>query len=300
MPTVPLSRLLPAWLLLAAGMAGAFAVLAASLDPTARLAGFAAAWMISTKAATLICLAPDDRKRLGWPRFLAYLICPVMQPRQFLPERKPSASDIRPTVRGVLINLAAGLVFLRAIPALMPEGTPLVLRFWSGLVGAVLLTLFMRFDIAILIFRAFGIAVEKCWYNPIASVTLAEFWGLRWNRIMSGVMREVIFLPLARRIGATLALAAVFLYSGVFHEFVSFAAGGGYGWPTLYFLIQGAGVWLEGRGGFRRVLLRRRWLGRLWTFAVVLLPVTLVCHRPVVDRVLVPMLRDLGVPGLPS
>ena len=82
------------------------------------------------------------------------------------------------------------------------------------------------------------------------------------------------------------------------HEFVSFAADGGWGRPTLYFLLQGAGVWVEGRRGVRRLLLPRPWLGWLWTFAVVLLPVTLVCHQPFADRVLVPMLEDLKVPGI--
>lgn len=296
---IPL-RLLVAWLLLLIGMILVFAALAAPLEPTYRLAGFALGWMIPTKVATLLALDPADRRRLTWPRFLAYLICPVMQPRQFLPERVPSPDDIRPTLLGLVLNLVAGLLFLKVIPTLMPAETPFFLRVWSGLAGACFLTLFVRFDIYILIFRACGIAVEKCWYCPIASTSLGEFWGLRWNRIMTGMMREIIFMPLARRVGGLLALFAVFLYSGVMHEFTSFAGGGGYGRPTLYFLIQGVGVWIEGRRIVRRTLMPRPWLGWVWTFAVVLLPVTLVCHQPFMDNVIVPMLAEMGVPGIES
>src|SRR5262249_18976328 len=264
--TVPLGRLIIAWLVLLAGLAFAFASLASSLAAASKIAGFVLAWMLSSEIATLLCMDPEDRRRLGWGRFLAYLICPVMQPRQFLPERKPSTDDIRPTIPGLLLNLAASLLFLYAIPALMPQSTPFLLRFWSGLVGVTFLLLFVRFDFMVLVFRFFGIALEKCWYCPIAATSLAEFWGLRWNRIMTGMMREVIFMPLARRIGGVAALLVVFLYSGVLHEFVSFAAHGGYGRPTLYFLIQGAGVWLEGRRFFRQLLFPRPWLGWLWTF----------------------------------
>jgi hypothetical protein len=52
------------------------------------------------------------------------------------------------------------------------------------------------------------------------------------------VLREVIFYPVARRA----ALPAVFLYSGFYHEFVSFMARGGYGGPALYFLLKYPGV----------------------------------------------------------
>jgi hypothetical protein len=41
----------------------------------------------------------------------------------------------------------------------------------------------------------------------------------------------VIFLPVARRAGAKVALLAVFLYSGLYHELFSFKANSGYGGP---------------------------------------------------------------------
>ena len=48
----------------------------------------------------------------------------------------------------------------------------------------------------------------------------------------------------------------------------------------------------------RRLLRGRIWLARVWTFAVVVLPLGLFLHRGFVDRYLVPTLVARGVPGL--
>ena len=155
-----------------------------------------------------------------------------------------------------------------------------------------------RLDFWALVFRWLGFAVEKLWDCPVAATSLGDFWGRRWNRIVSGFLREVIFTPVARRAGARAALLAVFLYSGLYHEMVSFLAGSGYGGPMLYFLVQYLGVTAESSGPGRRVLRGRPWLGRAWTLAVVVAPVGLLLHRGFVEGYLVPMLAEAGVPGL--
>jgi alginate O-acetyltransferase complex protein AlgI len=112
------------------------------------------------------------------------------------------------------------------------------------------------------------------------------------------MLREVLFLPLTRRLGGTVALFAVFVYSGLMHEGFSVAALSGYGLPMLYFLIQGVALWLESRRPFRRLLQRRPSLGRLWTAAVVLGPVLLLFHAGFREQVLAPALAGRGVSGL--
>jgi D-alanyl-lipoteichoic acid acyltransferase DltB (MBOAT superfamily) len=143
-----------------------------------------------------------------------------------------------------------------------------------------------------------GFAVEKLWDCPIAATSLGDFWGRRWNRIVSGCLREVVFLPVARRAGAKVALLAVFLYSGLYHELFSFLVRSGYGGPAAYFLVQYLGVALENTRRARRLLRSRSWLARAWTFAVVVFPVGLFLHPKLVDDFLVPMLAAGGVPGL--
>ena len=68
-------------------------------------------------------------------------------------------------------------------------------------------------------------------------------WGKRWNLGFRQLAHELIFRPLYRTLGPETAGFLVFTASGLIHDLViSLPARGGYGLPTLYFLIQGAGV----------------------------------------------------------
>jgi len=250
------------------------------------------------KVASLLCLPPGAWRRFTPLRLLAYGVWPGMQPRQFLKGARASVDAPVPTVRGILMNVVAGAALLLLAPRVLPAATPRAVRFWVALVGFGMLFLVARLDFWALIFRWMGFAVEKLWDCPVAATSLGDFWGRRWNRIVSGFLREVIFTPVARRAGAKAALLAVFLYSGLYHEMVSFLAGSGYGGPMLYFLLQYAGVAAESSGPGRKALRGRPWLGRAWTLAVVMTPVGLVLHRGFVEGYLVPMLAGAGVPGL--
>ena len=251
------------------------------------------------KIASLLCLPPGDWARFTPLRLLAYCLFIGMQPRQFLKGQKTAVGAPLPTVFGFFRNLVTGAALLWLVPRVLPAGTPWVIRFWIALVGFCFLTLFARFDLAALIFRAMGFAVEKLFDCPVAATTLGEFWGRRRRiSVVPGMLREVIFFPVARRVGAKAALFAVFLYSGLYHEFISFLCNSGYGRPTLYFLVQFLGVAVENTRPARRLLRGHPWLGRAWTAAVVVLPVGLVLPPAIVDGFLVPWMAEAGVPGL--
>jgi alginate O-acetyltransferase complex protein AlgI len=268
------------------------------LEPTAFNYGQIVVLLGTWKIASLLCLPPEAWARFTPLRVLAYCIWPGMQPQQFLVGSKLASGAPVPTVIGLLLNALTAATLLWLVPRLLPDSAPWMLRFWIALVGICFLTLFARLDAAALVFRLLGFPVEKLWDCPIAATTLGEFWGQRWNRIVSGMLREVVFFPLARRVGAQAALFAVFLFSGVYHEFVSFLTGTGYGGPTLYFLVQYLGVVIENIRPVRRQFRRRPWLGWAWTFAVVVLPLGLVLNPVLIDDYLVPLLVEAGVPGL--
>ena len=98
-----------------------------------------------------------------------------------------------------------------------------------------------------------------------------------------------------RPLGLNGAMLVVFLASGLIHELViSVPAHGGYGLPTLYFLIQGAGVLLEHSAVGRRLHLRRRFAGWCFTLGFVALPVFWLFHPPFVMRVILPFLHVIG------
>jgi alginate O-acetyltransferase complex protein AlgI len=165
------------------------------------------------------------------------------------------------------------------------------------LIGLAFARLFAGFDLWALVFRLMGFPVEKVFVNPLAATSLGDFWGRRWNRIMSGLLRDLLFTPLARHVGVIVAAAAVFLYSGVVHEFVSVVAQSGYGRPTLYFLIQGAGFFSERTRFGRRCLVGRPVIGRCWTALVVIGPIGLVVPPEFLNQVIVPILDGAKAEG---
>ncbi len=132
-----------------------------------------------------------------------------MQPRQFCKGQATAARAPVPSILGIVENAAVGAALLWLVPRLLPAATPLSIRFGIALVGYGFLTLFARLDFAALIFRAMGFAVERAMDCPVAAMTLGEFWGKRWNRIASGLLREVIFLPVARWAGAICAICHI-------------------------------------------------------------------------------------------
>jgi hypothetical protein len=296
-PPSPSHRFALAWAVMVGGLVGFWCTrpwLGTSAFNYGQLAVILATW----KIASLLCLPRRAWARFTPLRFLAYCVWIGMQPRQFLVGQRTAADAPIPTVAGFVVNAVTGAALLWLVPRFLPVGTPWAIRFWIALVGFGFLSLVARFDLWALIFRAMGFAVEKLWDCPLAATTLGDFWGRRWNRIVPGFLREVVFLPVARRAGAKVALLAVFLYSGLYHEGVSFMAGSGYGGPTLYFLLQCLGVAIENIRRARRLLRGRLWLARAWTLAVVVLPVRLVLPPGLVDGYLVPMLMAVGVPGL--
>jgi alginate O-acetyltransferase complex protein AlgI len=98
------------------------------------------------------------------------------------------------------------------------------------------------------------------------------------------------------RFGSPIATLMVFLISGLIHELViSLPAGGGYGLPTTYFMIQGLGVASERTQFARGIGLGRGWRGFLFTTVIAGGPVFWLFPEPFIRNVIVPMLAVIGV-----
>lgn len=116
--------------------------------------------------------------------------------------------------------------------------------------------------------RVFGAAVPPLSRQPYRSATLAEFWGQRWNPVVSGILRDYCFKPLRRSPRA--ALVAAFIGSALLHSYLTLvsldatmalAAG-------AFFVAQTPMLFVE------RKLDVRRWpraAGMIWTIGVLLL-----------------------------
>ena len=144
----------------------------------------------------------------------------------------------------------------------------------------------------------------------LLSRSLGEFWGERWNTAFNQLAAKFMFRPLRRPLGTRGATMAVFLASGLLHDLViSVPARGGYGLPTLYFLLQGLAVLAERRclPGQKTTAMHkglavtqiqtgsgRGWLGWLWTLLCTAGPIGLLFHPPFIKRVILPFLQVIG------
>ena len=171
-------------------------------------------------------------------------------------------------------------------------------RYWSGWVGmlGVVFTLhFGLFHLLSCFWRSQGVAAPPLMDWPILSQSVSEFWGKRWNRAFRDLTHRFVFRPLTNQFGLALGSLFAFLFSGLIHELViTVPAGGGYGGPTIYFVIQGVGLLNERCKLARRFGLGSGWRGRLFTGAVLLVPVGLLFPRPFVVEIVAPFLAALG------
>jgi hypothetical protein len=163
---------------------------------------------------------------------------------------------------------------------------------WVGMIGLVLVLHFGSFALLAVFWNAIGVPVVPIMNQPSGALSLADFWGRRWNRAFRDLAHPLIFVPVARRYGQRAAGWAGFAISGFVHELViSVPAGAGYGLPTLYFLLQAMGFMLERKVNLGRSHLASRWL---FTHAFTALPAFILFHPPFIERVMIPFLNVIG------
>ncbi len=236
------------------------------------------------------------RSRIAHPawRSVAYLLAwPGMDADAFLDPRQRVSPPATWTWLWATLETILGAILLWVMARSLPTGQPLV-RGWVGMVGLILLLHFGTFQIVALLWQSLGVKAESIMSEPLRSTSLGEFWGKRWNLGFRQLAHELIFRPLHRTLGPNTAGFLVFAVSGLIHDLViSLPASGGYGLPTLYFLLQGTGVTVE-RSRFGK----RFGLGqgvRGWCFMVVFLtvPVFGLFHPWFVLRVILPFMRAI-------
>jgi hypothetical protein len=237
-------------------------------------------------------------------RHLGYLVAwPGLDAAAFLsPDPLPQAQ--RPTAAEWL-RAARNLVLGAALfwgARWLPEGQPLVIG-WVGLVGLGLMLHFGALDLLSCGWRAAGVHAQPLMKRPAAATSVSEFWGRRWNTAFRDLAYRFLFRPLTARLGPGWGLFVGFLFSGLVHELViSVPAGAGYGLPTMFFLVQVAGIALERSPAGRARGLGRGWRGWLFLALVLLGPALALFHPPFLERVVVPFMEALGAraPSLPD
>src|SRR5215470_2419437 len=222
-------------------------------------------------------------------RSAGYLLAwPGMDADAFLdPGRLPAPPRFREWTWAASKTMFGG-VLLWCVARPVPSDQP-ILCGWIGLVGMVLIAHFGSFHLLSLMWRVRGVDAVPIMASPLLSSSLSEFWGRRWNLGFRQLGHELIFHPLHKSLGVGAAGFLVFVASGLIHDLViSLPARGGYGLPTAYFVLQGAGVALERSRAGRRIGLRGGVRGWLFMAALTAGPAYWLFHPPFVRNVVLP------------
>ncbi|KAK7305183.1 hypothetical protein VNO77_43084 [Canavalia gladiata] len=113
----------------------------------------------------------------------------------------------------------------------------------------------------------FGYDIEPQFNEPYLSTSLQDFWGRRWNLMVTRILRPTVYHPVRRMsahfvgpVSATsAAMLSVFLVSGLMHEIIYYyAIRSPPTWEvTWFFVLHGACTVVEMM--VKKVMLRRGW-----------------------------------------
>lgn len=224
--------------------------------------------------------------RASWWRTFCYVVAwPGMDAAAFFGCAKVKSPALAELWFSIL-KAAFGIVLVFVV---VPWIEPPLLRGWLGMIGLIFMLHFGLLHLLSWLWRRAGYDARPLMDWPILADSLADFWGRRWNTAFRDLTHRFLFRPLAARWGVRVGLVVGFLASGLVHDVViSVPAGGGYGLPTLYFMLQGTGLLLE--KSFPK--LKSRW----FTTLVLLVPAYGLFHPPFVLNVIVPFLDWLQAP----
>ncbi|KAI3871490.1 hypothetical protein MKW98_011545 [Papaver atlanticum] len=114
-----------------------------------------------------------------------------------------------------------------------------------------------------------GVDLEPQFNHPYLSTSLQDFWGRRWNLMITGILRPTVYEPMrpvctrifGKKWGLLSALFATFLVSGLMHELMFYYMSGGElkpNWEVMwFFVLHGICLALEVAG--KNSLATERW-----------------------------------------
>jgi hypothetical protein len=199
-----------------------------------------------------------------------------------------------------LIKTSLGLILFFVIGRLFyPRHT--LIAGYIGLTGFLLFSFFGTFHLLSLYWRRCGVNAVPMMNSPLLAPSLSDFWSSRWNLAFRDLARIFVFRPVLRKWGIACAVVSAFVFSGILHELlISLPADAWYGLPTLFFLIQAGGIFMEKSGYGARYGINRGIRGRLFAALFILAPVVLLFHPPSIESCMIPFMKAAGALPLPN
>jgi alginate O-acetyltransferase complex protein AlgI len=259
------------------------------LSPTGRMVAISLSvvWIMKYAAERALLsppqICPAWPLRIGW-----YLLWPGLDARAFFVRRAVVHPALGEWLIAGLMTLLGPIAVWVVAPRFSAQHD--LVAGWIATIGLVCSLHFGLFHLAALAWRRAGRDVAQIMRAPIRSTSLHEFWSRRWNRAFRDFAYPLVFRPLVRRGHPRLAEWAVFLFSGLVHELaISVPAGGGYGLPLVYFLLQGCGCQIERRLSTAGLRLQGSIAGWLFTALFVVPAAYWLFHPTFLRRVILPI-----------
>ncbi|KAI4298775.1 hypothetical protein L6164_032293 [Bauhinia variegata] len=188
---------------------------------------------------------PLSDPSLSLKRFLALSSFPIqIQQPKSQPHHKP------PFIFPVKALLFAGVLKLYEYDYIHPKG--LLLVYCLNIYLCLEMVLAM---VAALARTLLGIHLEPQFNEPYLSSSLQDFWGRRWNLMVTKILRPTVYEPtvyvasrlIGRKWASFLGVFATFVVSGLYHEIIFYYLGRVKPtWEiTCYFLLHGFCLLLE-------------------------------------------------------
>ncbi|KAL5716273.1 hypothetical protein ACHQM5_017989 [Ranunculus cassubicifolius] len=109
-----------------------------------------------------------------------------------------------------------------------------------------------------------GYEIEPQFEDPYFATSLQDFWGRRWNLMISSILRHTVYLPIRRSWGIVVGLVMTFLVSGLMHELIYFYTSRVRPtWEvTCFFVLQGLCTALE--------IMAKKKFGQKWRLPLII------------------------------
>jgi alginate O-acetyltransferase complex protein AlgI len=135
------------------------------------------------------------------------------------------------------------------------------------------------------IWNLLGYGTYALFKDPFRSLSLAEFWGRRWNFAFSEMTSIAVHRPLKKITNNKIATVVAFAFSGLLHELaISLPVNRGYGLPSLYFVIQAIALLLE-----KKIQFKSKTLKHVWVLFWLIVPIPLLFHKYFLEGIIWPI-----------
>ena len=214
-----------------------------------------------------------------------------MDPTPFKEESKGQMRWDTQYLFGGILNILLGVALIMATPLLAEEYW--LLQGWVACIGIIFVLHFGVFKLNAWFLRTLGFDVQPIMKLPMATQKISEFWGGRWNKAFNQLVHPFVYTPLKKKFSHKTAILITFLVSGLIHELViSLPAKAGWGFPTMYFLLQALGMNIERNPSYRKF---PHFTKYVFTFLVIAGPAIILFHPPFMKTVILPFVQTIGV-----